>query len=677
MRNKMGLLLWGCLNLAAIVLLLTASLIKIQFLSVSLFGLVCVLVLNIQLFFHPCKCQVGLSVLFRRVVFCFLSLRSSRPFPSCYIPLVVNKDYSIYKKKDNAYKVAAVWEEKAVLLNRRGTRIKICEDLSRPWLTFTVRWNKKNFPGLIKNAKIAECYVIPYMRREDVNRQIKSWRAIIITDGGQIFHNFPSRSTSYDGISHNADIANFEESVVWDLPGRKFPSGQKKCESWEIYYPGLPSEVYVHHPYPNDNANFRDIYGNGGFGKSTIVNQNGKIVEISRFYFYRREKQANPFMTMGGYEPDYKMTLLASYRSNTDIAARNVIFMTDDGGRQWYAKYEFGDMGTYSFRQGVNKGWGKNFGNKIKTDISLINFPQKRISIVKRIIELPFSKKEDGQFFWSTIASISRIWCEDTITLQTHEPHQMETGNIVAIISSPESNGDEKINWMLNNDISTHSCGNGLLFKVEVVDDYILRLYEFVANPANPLCCRHIHHVNRVKDGWIVGTGEVYPNGWLMYIQMKEADTYSEKRAYDEFEIVRLNTGKDSVQRTMGAIIRDDKVGTLIFASDHDLLSRDENLFMGLYGKKVCRSSTGIFSGTLKDIDLLSDFCILYEAKEPAFFFKELDGYLLYGGQRGELALSLNGGKSWRTTHIDGPLIHYKGRGRNFFVIDDYILYVH
>lgn len=95
----MGLLLWGCLNLAAIVLLLTASLIKIQFLSVSLFGLVCVLVLNIQLFFHPCKCQVGLSVLFRRVVFCFLSLRSSRPFPSCYIPLVVNKDYSIYKKK--------------------------------------------------------------------------------------------------------------------------------------------------------------------------------------------------------------------------------------------------------------------------------------------------------------------------------------------------------------------------------------------------------------------------------------------------------------------------------------------------------------------------------------------------------------------------------------------------
>ena len=76
-------------------------------------------------------------------------------------------------------------------------------------------------------------------------------------------------------------------------------------------------------------------------------------------------------MTMGGYEPDYKMTLLASYRSNTDIAARNVIFMTDDGGRQWYAKYEFGDMGTYSFRQGVNKGWGKNFGNKIKTDISL------------------------------------------------------------------------------------------------------------------------------------------------------------------------------------------------------------------------------------------------------------------------------------------------------------------
>ena len=58
-----------------------------------------------------------------------------------------------------------------------------------------------------------------------------------------------------------------------------------------------------------------------------------------------------------------------------------------------------------------------------------------------------------------------------------------------------------------------------------------------------------------MKDGWLIGTGEIYPNGWMLYFQMKEADSYSEKHAWEEFEIFRLNSTRESVQRTLGAIL--------------------------------------------------------------------------------------------------------------------------
>ena len=93
------------------------------------------------------------------------------------------------------------------------------------------------------------------------------------------------------------------------------------------------------------------------------------------------------------------------------------------------------------------------------------------------------------------------------------------------------------------------------------------------AKPTLP--CRHIHHINTLKDGWIIGTGEIYPNGWLLYLQQKKADTYSITDASEELIIRRINTKNDSVQRTMGVILNDSSAGDLIYASDHDTLERN------------------------------------------------------------------------------------------------------
>ena len=104
----------------------------------------------------------------------------------------------------------------------------------------------------------------------------------------------------------------------------------------------LPKETYEYHPILNTDSNYFDYYGNGGFGKTVKVKNNGKYEEVSRFYFPNRNNvQANSFYHIGGVETDYKISLLGTYRSNTEVGVRTCVFASNDGGRSWYCKYEF------------------------------------------------------------------------------------------------------------------------------------------------------------------------------------------------------------------------------------------------------------------------------------------------------------------------------------------------
>ena len=261
---------------------------------------------------------------------------------------------------------------------------------------------------------------------------------------------------------------------------------------------------------------------------------------------------------------------------------------------------------------------------------------------------------------------------EKIAVVTTQTKHNLNTGNIIAIQSNSGYHKDSWY-WMLNDNVSSVSAGNGLLFKVDVIDEYTFKLYEYVSSPYNNITCRHIHHINRIKDGWVVGTGEIYPNGWIIYIQMKEADTFSTKYASDEFKIVRLNSSEGSVQRTIGLLLHDDEDATIIYASDHDLLIRNKVKMPDGRSDSIEHNSTGIFKGTLKQIDDINSFKVIYEAKEPAFFFKQLGSALVFSGQRGELAISFDGSK-WHQEQLAEPLIYYCGKTYNYYVINDYII---
>ena len=112
----------------------------------------------------------------------------------------------------------------------------------------------------------------------------------------------------------------------------------------------------------------------------------------------------------------------------------------------------------------------------------------------------------------------------------------------------------------------------------------------------------------------------------------------------------------------------------IIFASDHDMLKRKP--FISVRGETICRNSTGIYYGDLKNINDFSSFHTVFEAKEPAYLFKKLDGIYLFSGQRGEIALSSDL-KKWVSFTIDQPLIHYRGKTFRFYVFDKYIIEMH
>lgn len=583
-----------------------------------------------------------------------------------YLKYSETNDYCIYKKPYIANKIIAAYDTQ-VVCKCKNTLI-LYPNYTNKLIKFKIKFNEKNFPGLISNSSIDLCALLPYMREVAKSRYVKVIRLIVFTNKGQIYHNYPSRGKEYECNFMEEDILNFEESVVWDLDTAKFPSKDQNCEFFERYYPGLPDDNYICHPMTNTDKQFKDKFHNGGFGKSFTYVEDGNKITLPRFYVYSRHPEANSFHYIGSTINDSKMNIIGTYRSNRNVGVRVCIFTSSDGGRSWFCKYEFADSGEYEFMQGDENTWGHNYGNAIFNYEYHLTYKENSLKFKKR--QLLF--EQNDQFSWGKEIAISKILSENYITFYTNEKHNLKTGNIITLLGSDNVNSNLK--WLLNNDINNLSCGNNLLFKVKVLDENTFELRECVSQSDHNVCCRHIHHINRVKDGWIVGTGEIYPNGWLLYLQMKESDTFSIKNAYEKMSIFKLTSNKQAVQRTMGLIFcKDEK--NLIFASDHDTLELYPNESIEkLIDCKVSHSSTGVFKGNISNLNNRNYFECIFDAKEPCFFFQKLNGVLVFCGQRGELAFSFDDGKNWKQDYISNCFMNHYGSIGNTHFFDNYII---
>ncbi len=580
-----------------------------------------------------------------------------------YVPVAETKDFVAYQAK-TSYPIEAVLGNISII-KTSTTQFKISQTGINGNHDVVVNLNSTNFPGLITGSTILKIVLLPWDRNAKVPVPSNGWRCCVITDKCQLYHNFPNRTPQTDkaeGLAIDGDINRWDESVVWDLPNRRYPS--KTTDNFPYYYnPCLPETCYDLYPKVNtDNG-----YGHGGFEVTDTRSINGATIKFPRFYFHQRSEGSNPFFYMSGFETSNKVQLIGTYRSNTsgETCSRICVFATTDGGRQWYNKYEFANSHQLAYG---NVLVGSNISEEyIPNTLSV----QKR----KSIYPSASNKNPVDLFSYESEVNVTEIIkSTSSLVLNTSNPHNLTSGDIIVL--KDKSANNSTYDFLSNININLKNGGNGRVWKAEVLSPTSIRLYEYVHNPDSNLPVRHIHAINKLKDGFLISTGETYPEGWIMYLQIKNSDSFSFVNAYDLLSFYRLNSSEKSVRRTLGTILYDDADQTIILGSDEANLSTNPISVEGRNDLSFSRSSTGVYKGKLADIDDFSKFACIYESTQVCYFFKEYNGMLIYAGQQGEVAVSVDMGKSWRRFFVGNPQIYSKGVdhiGR--FIIDSLILY--
>lgn len=587
-------------------------------------------------YFHSIKTKVG-KVLDDRQS----AIRQRYYFPG-YKPVCEKRDYAIYKPSLTGKRIVSAWNNVVCCQsNIHPNTLYLYPNYKNTHRVFRILVNNKQFPGLIPESKVLSCLIVPYIREETSNRFINSWRLVVITDKCQVYHNFPCRNPEFDGESQLNDIKVFAESEIWDLPGNKYPSNKIDHDDSEYYNPFLPEECYEYYPRITGNS----LLGGRGYSKTKTIIANEREISLSRFYFPQRRMETNPFRFMGGYEPDYKMTLIGSYCSNMNVGARIIVFATSNGGRDIFAKYEFEDSCSR-----------ENYGNPLNGKC-LSEIDCKNNELYLQITSSSPDKKFDDR----SIVRVSKVFPTNPIRIELEKECSIKSGNVVSLLCDQKSKEVELL-FHIDSDCVAPRC------KVKKIGDRQFELFELASKSRCGISCRHVHGINRVKDGWLICTGEKYPEGWLFYAQLHAADTWERADAANELLFMQLNSSAQSIQRLIGCILYDDKENTLIVASDSSSVLRNN------FYQNLSHSSTGIYKGRITDVDDFRKFELICEMIEPCYLFKEINGVLVATGQRGEFAISFDKGKSWEKNRIDKQLQNYCGKTSEFAVIDGWLV---
>lgn len=530
----------------------------------------------------------------------------------------------IYRRKNIAYKLAAFNEKVLVYIRNDKKAIRI-ENAQIGIFHYNIHIN--DFPGIIKDSAIEKVLVLPYVRRLSENALDDTYRIVVFTNKCQIFHNYPDREKHCAGTKRHSDLIKFDESVVWERD-----SGNQIEEEIRFDY---------FHPKLNSDPSFIDKYNNGGFSYTSISE-----VPYKRFKFCRRSRNSNPFMFMGGVEYNKKICLIGTYQSNTIAPVRTCVFASSDGGRQWYLKYEFGDLGIYEFQQGLGKEYGKNYGDDI--DIQSLDIKGSRIKLRKRLFPHEYKCYMDAieDYNWSDAVSFEIK--SDSGTLHGYGAAVFSNGNIVRVYDD-----DKAIEG---------------LFKVEVLSQEEIQLHLFESEHGN-LPCRHIHSINIAKDGFYITTGEIYPNGWVLFFEQNLRDNGFLVNAASEFRIKVLNNSPNAAQRLMGIFDYDERY--VLFGSDHDVLMNRDTSFVDM---PFQRNSLGIYKGSISELNNFSKFECIKLLEEPVYFFKRINGIIICVGQSGHFLISFDNSMTWDERKLPSAVENCTGVAGDFILLGDYLV---
>ncbi|MGV6945052.1 hypothetical protein [Sphingobacterium kyonggiense] len=590
--------------------------------------------------------------------------------------MIVLKDSSSRRLR-GLLKNAAVWNNSTSLaISKTGI------DGEQVVIDFT----SANFPNLIAGSSI-EHVILLYWTRYNNTVPSDSFRVNVITNKGQVYHNHPSRAVSHDGAEQANDWFTFEESVVWDIENKTTPVKTKTGNDATLiasgkyhYFPALPDEAYEFHP-ALDQAS---PYGNSGFGAVSEKTQaDNSTIKFSRFYFTDRSNgiQANPFGFMGGFETHPKLSMLATYKSNSDRPTRICVFMTNDGGRQWYCRWESGILGErkYANESLASVGIPLFLNRNLITSQMLAPANIGLFNVIKRTQYIPDASNKEiektKKFIYSSPVQVFSITANvDNITVVTNAAHGFNSGEL--ILFEKQNGTANEWDWIVNSGHTALKAGLGIYFKVKVVDATSFILMEAVGNPDNNLTVRHIHSLNRCKDGYSFGCGETYPEGWMFWIPVRESDSFVRKFPWDKFDFIRLNSVREAVQRPLGFTIEHDSENTVFVGVDNEYTDLPNVTLPAGRTDTFKRSSNGAWKGKLVDFDDQSKFQCVFPSDEVCYLFKKINGVFVYTGQQGHVGMSRTGERNtWSECRAPWTPQRYGGLNNDgWFVIDGLLM---
>lgn len=541
-----------------------------------------------------------------------------------------------------------------------------------------------NFPGLITGSWIKRVMIVPYTRRiTDGTPKYhgKDWRLVVFTSHGQIYHNFPSQADGYDGENLTNGEYLFDESVVWDLPDRINPVMTTSGDDATLiatgkykYIPCLPNHMYEMHPAINQT----NPYGNTGFGavKTYTDGITGQETKRARFFIpIRNFDNADAFNWLSGCIQDTQMSAIGTYIAAYNYMGRVVVFTTNDG-REWFAQKEYGAHGEL-IQEGENEDtrvgtpWRAFaeyndttnrivFGTNTMSNSSAFVLKRRSQYVPNSYVKDPeatYDGHTGHRFKYGEAIPITSITSDssDGIVITTSTNHGLLDGDIIVIEKVVD--GVAAWNWMCAEGHDNMNAGNGTIWKIQKLSDTTFRLMLEVENPNENLSVRHIHSLNVCKDGIVVSCGEEYPNGWIELIYKPEHDSFSNVFAGTNYPVYRLTSTKMSAQRTLGTEIIDDGDGKMFYiGADTDIVKRDNNILPNDRHISFTSSSLGIYKGKMEYIDDYSQFECILDVNEPAYFFKIVEGVMVYCGQQGAVALSKDMGNNWTVFRVPNNL---------------------
>lgn len=541
--------------------------------------------------------------------------------------------------------------------------------------------NDTNFPGLRRNTITnayplierviaCPCHFCTSNNNQRYGNQTyfsgSNCRVCVIFNNGQIYHNFPSHYNDYDFytvgyVKEGSSVKvldlydKFDESVIWDIAGRKNPTNDLSLVTTGAYYynPALPSQCYEMHPA----INHANGYGNTvGFGATNDVNNGSDGANIgvrARFLMAdMNEKECNSFSYMGGYINRNNITLIGTYRANASVPARICVFGSQDGGRSWYNMYEFAAQdrlkvdNTYQSPSGDNGIPLAQVGN---VGSGVYNIRRRVLIVPTSTAKEPVNKFEIG----SSINVSSIVGTSSDITFTTISNHGLGTGDAIIVGLQDGAEADGTFGWMVNETASVNSGGNGVLLKVYDVTNTTFKVKLYTQNPDSNIPTRHIHALNRCKDGVSISTGEQYPSGgWILYLPIEEADGFAHYNVADTTlnKFIRLNSTEDSFQRPLGTIFQQEgDIDYCYIGMDSSRVKSKKADMPNERTEGFDHNSTGLWKVPLSGIDSIENGLLVYSTYEVCYGFQQMLNAKVFCGEFGDFAISYDDGKTWHS----------------------------